>query len=96
MIAGLWATHPSSDGAMFLVGDQPLISKELINTLAEKFIAQSAWIRGAPTFKHQPRNPVVFRRNLFPELLQLTGDGGGRILINKHKIIPCRLNRIKA
>ena len=84
VIAGLWATHPSSDGAMFLVGDQPLISKELINALIEKFTAESAWIV-APTFKQQPRNPVVFRRNLFPELLQLTGDRGGRILINKHK-----------
>jgi molybdenum cofactor cytidylyltransferase len=84
VIAGLWATDPSSDGAMFLVGDQPLISKGLINTLIEKFTAESAWIV-APTFRQQPRNPVVFRRNLFPELLQLTGDRGGRLLINKHK-----------
>jgi len=84
VIAGLWATDPNSDGAMFLVGDQPLISTELINALIEKFTVESAWIV-APSFKQQPRNPVVFRRNLFPELLKLTGDRGGRILINKHK-----------
>jgi molybdenum cofactor cytidylyltransferase len=84
VIAGLWATHPNSDGAMFLVGDQPLISTELINALIEKFTEESAWIV-APTFKQQPRNPVIFHRNLFPELLQLTGDRGGRTLINKHK-----------
>jgi len=29
VIAGLWAVNPASDGAMFLVGDQPLIRKEL-------------------------------------------------------------------
>jgi molybdenum cofactor cytidylyltransferase len=84
VIAGLWATHPSSDGAMFLVGDQPLICKELINALIEKFNSGEAWIV-APSFMQEPRNPVLFRRDLFPELLQLTGDRGGRMLIEKYK-----------
>jgi molybdenum cofactor cytidylyltransferase len=84
VIAGLWATNPRSDGVMFLVGDQPLLPKELINSLIEKFRAGSAWIV-APSFNQQPRNPVLFRRDLFPELLQLTGDRGGRGLIEKHK-----------
>lgn len=84
VIAGLWATNPRSDGVMFLVGDQPLLPKELINSLIEKFRAGSAWIV-APSFNKQPRNPVLFRRDLFPELLQLTGDRGGRALIEKHK-----------
>jgi molybdenum cofactor cytidylyltransferase len=84
VIAGLWATSPKSDGVMFLVGDQPLIPKELINTLIKKFAAGTAWIV-APSFKNEPRNPVLFRRDLFSELLQLTGDRGGRALIDKHK-----------
>jgi molybdenum cofactor cytidylyltransferase len=84
VIAGLWATNPRSDGVMFLVGDQPLLPKELINSLIEKFRTGSAWIV-APSFNKQPRNPVLFRRGLFPELLQLTGDRGGRGLIDKHK-----------
>jgi molybdenum cofactor cytidylyltransferase len=84
VIAGLWATNPRSDGVMFLVGDQPLLPKELINSLIEKFRAGSAWIV-APSFNKQPRNPVLFRRDLFPELLQLTGDRGGRGLIEKHR-----------
>jgi molybdenum cofactor cytidylyltransferase len=83
VIAGLWATNPKSDGVMFLVGDQPLIGKELINSLIEKFSTSSAWIV-APSFNREPRNPVLFRRNLFPELLQLSGDRGGRALIEKH------------
>ena len=84
VIAGLWATSPKSDGVMFLVGDQPLIPKELINGLIKKFTSSSAWIV-APSFKNEPRNPVLFRRDLFSELLQLTGDRGGRALIDKHK-----------
>ena len=84
VISGLWATNPKSDGVMFLVGDQPLIRKELINSLIEKFSTGSAWIV-APSFNGEPRNPVLFRRNLFPELLQLSGDRGGRVLIEKHR-----------
>src|ERR671915_1310529 len=44
VVAGLWATNPRSDGVMFLVGDQPLLPKELINSLIEKFRTGSAWI----------------------------------------------------
>ena len=84
VIAGLWATSPKSDGVMFLVGDQPLIPKELINALIKKFTSSPAWIV-APSFKNEPRNPVLFRRDLFSELLQLTGDRGGRAVIDKHK-----------
>lgn|SRR5574341_181908 len=84
IIAGLWAANPASEGVMFLAGDQPLIRPNLINSLIEKFEDSTAWIV-APCFKGEARNPVLFRRNLFPELLKLTGDGGGRILLDKHK-----------
>lgn len=84
VIAGLWAIDPRSEGALFLVGDQPLISKDLIDTLIDRFETSSAPIV-APIFQGQARNPVLFRRELFPELLQLTGDRGGRALIEKHE-----------
>jgi len=84
VIAGLWAANQDCDGVMFLVGDQPLISKELINSLIEKFDDSSALII-APKFDGEARNPVLFRRQLFPELLKLTGDRGGRALLEKHR-----------
>lgn len=84
VIAGLWAAHPDSDGVMFMVGDQPLISKELINSLIEKF-DQSSNLIVAPKFNGEARNPVLFHRKLFPELLKLTGDRGGRALLEKHR-----------
>jgi molybdenum cofactor cytidylyltransferase len=84
VIAGLWAIDPSSEGALFLVGDQPLIRKDLIDSLIERFENSSAWIV-APSFRGQARNPVLFRRELFPELLELTGDRGGRMLIEKYR-----------
>jgi molybdenum cofactor cytidylyltransferase len=84
VIAGLWAIEPRSEGALFLVGDQPLVRKDLINALIERFKQSSALIV-APSFKGRARNPVLFRRELFPELLKLTGDRGGRLLIEKYK-----------
>jgi molybdenum cofactor cytidylyltransferase len=84
IIMGLWAANAASDGVMFLCGDQPLVRPELINALIEKFDDTSAWIV-APSFKGEARNPILFHRKLFPELLQLTGDRGGRPLLDKHK-----------
>jgi len=84
VIAGLWAIDPKSDGALFLLGDQPMIRPELINSLLERFENTNALIV-APSFLGQTRNPVLFRRDLFPKLLQLTGDRDGRVLIEKHR-----------
>ena len=90
VIAGLWAANQGCDGVMFMVGDQPLISKDLINALIDKFDDDSALIV-APKFNGEPRNPVLFRRQLFPELLKLTGDRGGRALLEKHRRKTARI-----
>ncbi len=84
VIAGLWATHPKSDGVMFLMGDQPLIRTELINALIERFAHGEALIV-APSFNGEARYPLLFRRELFPELLQLSGDRGAATLLEKHR-----------
>ena len=83
VIAGLWAINPNSEGALFVVGDQPMIRTELINALLERFETTGALIV-APRHNGQTRNPVLFRRAIFPELLELSGDRGGRALIERH------------
>ena len=82
--AGLWAIDPNSDGVLFLAGDQPFIGSELINALIERFENSRALIV-APSFEGQPRNPLLFRRELFPELLKLSGDRGARALLEKNR-----------
>ena len=84
VIAGLKAVSPQSEGALFLVGDQPMVKAELINGLMEPF-RKSAALIVAPIFQGQTRNPVLFHRDLFPDLLKLTGDRGGRGLIERYK-----------
>lgn len=84
VIAGLKAVSPQSEGALFVVGDQPLMKSELIDKLIELFTKTAAPM-AAPIFKDQTRNPVLFRRDLFPELLALTGDTGARGLVKKYR-----------
>lgn len=83
MIAGLWAINPKSEGVMFLPGDQPLIRTGLINALIERFTGGSAYIV-APRFNGQPRHPILFRRELFPELIQLNYEHGTGALLEKY------------
>jgi molybdenum cofactor cytidylyltransferase len=84
MIAGLWAIDPNSDGVLFLAGDQPFIGSELIDALIDRFENSRALIV-APSFEGQTRNPLLFRRELFPELLKLAGNRGARALLEKNR-----------
>ncbi|MGH7798214.1 MAG: nucleotidyltransferase family protein [Candidatus Binatia bacterium] len=83
VIAGLWASNPQSQGVMFLAGDRMPVRAELINLLIAKFERCPASIV-APGFASEPRSPALFRRDLFPELLNLTGDRSGCSLLERH------------
>jgi molybdenum cofactor cytidylyltransferase len=84
VLAGLWAVNGRSDRALFVVGDQPMLDSALLDALIDRSKRISAPIV-APSFKGEIRNPVLFRRELFPELLKLKGDYGGRSLIKKFR-----------
>jgi molybdenum cofactor cytidylyltransferase len=81
--AGLWASDPRSDGVMFLDGGGMPVHQELIDLLIARFEQSTAWIV-APGWAGQPRSPALFRRDLFPELLSLAGNGGERSLLERH------------
>ena len=84
MIAGIWAIDPNSDGVLFLPGDQPFIRSELIDALIDRFENSRALVV-APSFMGEARTPVLFRRELFPDLLKLTRDRSGRALLEKNR-----------
>lgn len=72
------------DGALVLLGDQPLVTPALLNQLIEaKYTTGQRII--APFYNGKRRNPVLFDADLFPELLTTTGDEGGRSIIEKHR-----------
>ncbi len=79
--AGLAAVGPRCEGAMFLLGDQPLVDDATFKKLITAASCQKIVI---PTFKGKKGNPVIFGRHFFPELNRLTGDIGGRVLFRAH------------
>lgn len=78
------AQQTSIDGAIILLGDQPLITASLINELIAASKAMDKRIV-APLYNGKRGNPVLFDASLFPELQTVTGDEGGRSVIERHK-----------
>ena len=65
------------------LADQPLIAPALIPSLIETHRTTLAPIV-APRHKGRRGNPVLFDRAAWPELMELTGDTGGRPLFEKY------------
>jgi len=78
------STLPTDIGAaLFVLADQPRLSPQVINAILQCRRETFAPIV-VPTYGGQRSNPVLFDRDLFPELLGTTGDVGGRLLIERH------------
>jgi molybdenum cofactor cytidylyltransferase len=81
--AGITAVHPESEAVVFLLGDQPLITVEAIEKLIEAFCAGKGRLLQV-SYRGRRSHPVLFGRSLFPELLAVTGDQGGREVLARH------------
>jgi len=79
--AGLRAVPPFCDGAMFLLGDQPLVDKAVLLKLIKAFTGSNIVI---PSFGGRQGNPVIFGAGFFPQLQHLKGDRGGRVLFDAY------------
>lgn len=67
-------------GVVILLGDQPLVSSELIRTLTAAFLDDPGRAV-APEYEGVRGNPVILPRTAFDALLQLSGDRGARGLL---------------
>jgi molybdenum cofactor cytidylyltransferase len=79
----LW---PGADAVMVALGDQPLGGSGIVERLVEAFAEEGALGRGsiiAPRFRGAPGNPVIFGRDVVPELLALSGDRGARSVVER-------------
>jgi molybdenum cofactor cytidylyltransferase len=82
--AGLQALPENYEACLFLLGDQPNITTELIDSMLNRYRRTLADIV-APSYRGRRGNPVLFSRSLFPGLLTLEGDQGGREVIRRHQ-----------
>lgn len=85
MIAGLRAISSDVDGVVMMLGDQPTVTTQLVNELIDRFAATNARIVQPYYDDGEPGNPGLIRRDLFPELLQVTGDVGARVVVRAHR-----------
>ena len=70
---------------LFLLADQPQVSKELLIKLVETHAGSLSPII-SPQIDGHRGNPVLFDRVTFPDLCGLKGDMGGRQLFSKYPI----------
>jgi molybdenum cofactor cytidylyltransferase len=68
---------------VILLGDQPLITAAIIDRLiATREATGNAIV--VPLYHGKRGNPVLFAADLFPELMEVAGDEGGRSVIMQH------------
>jgi molybdenum cofactor cytidylyltransferase len=84
LVTGLKAVRTRCRAAMFLLGDQPLITADLIDTLIDAHRRQNAAIT-LPVYNERRGNPVIVAARLFAELERLRGDIGARAIFRAHE-----------
>lgn len=78
--AGLRAMGRDARAAVVLLGDQPLVRAEAVRRLVDSF-EEGARVAVA-TYSGKRRNPVLFSRLVWPDLLAgLSGDEGARAVL---------------
>lgn len=81
--AGLRELSEDCEAALFLLGDQPLVTAETIDLLIDVFADSPSPII-IPTFNGRRGNPVLFSRVTFPRIEALHGDCGARTLFQEY------------
>lgn len=81
---GVKSAEKNTDGVIFFLVDQPFINKEIINTLINEFQSSIDNIV-APRVNGRLCNPVLFGKKYYEELMDLSGEQGGKEIINKAK-----------
>lgn len=84
--AGVASLPPKIGGAIFLLADQPQIPGEVIRALTETHAKELQPVIAPLVLEERRANPVLFDKAAFPDLMQLTGDIGGRAIFSKYKV----------
>ncbi len=93
---GLAEICETTDACLFLVADQPYISKSSITRLISNWHASSKGI-ACMSWESHMGNPVLFASTYYPELFSLTGDTGGKKIAKKHMddVLLCQADQEK-
>ena len=79
---GIAAVPADAPAALVALGDQPFVSGQVIVTLLEARAGAGRAIV-APRYREGRGNPVLFSREVFVELVEISGDQGARAVLER-------------
>jgi molybdenum cofactor cytidylyltransferase len=85
---GVLNISKDSEAFAIFLADMPLIKEKSIEKVINEFNERSCLIV-APIFNKVIGHPVIFHRNLIPEIINLEGDIGAKKVIEKYKDEAC-------
>lgn len=82
--AGIAAVPGECAAALVCLGDMPLVTGRMIDKLLGAYDPEEGRLIVLPTFRGKQGNPMLWDRQFFQEILQISGDSGARYLLGKH------------
>lgn len=82
---GLSALPKESEAVLICLGDMPRLKATHVDQLIEAFDPTQGRAICVPTWHEQRGNPVLWAKDLVPEMMQLSGDQGARELFERHR-----------
>ena len=91
--AGLLKIRQTFPAVMFLLGDQPMLDSNTIDHMLERFRHSGKDIC-VPLCNGQRRNPTIFKRVLYDQLMAIEGDIGAKDIIraNPGRVLYIEMN----
>jgi molybdenum cofactor cytidylyltransferase len=91
---GLQSLPVGTDGTLLCLIDHPLISRELVGELVERFYA-SGKAMVLPVYNGRRGHPVIFASRLYEELLSAPLETGARAVVWAHGEDVCEMETIE-
>lgn len=82
--AGIAAVPEECAAAVVCLGDMPLVTGRMIDRLLSAYDPDEGRLIVLPTYRGKQGNPMLWDREFFPEILDVSGDSGARFLVGQH------------
>lgn len=84
LATGINAIPPAAEAAIVALGDMPNLLPETVNSLIAAFAPSIGRTICIPVQENRRGNPILFGRDHFAELSDLSGDRGGKAVVEKN------------
>ncbi len=82
--AGIAAVPEECRAAVVCLGDMPLVTGRMIDRLISAYDPDEGRLIVLPTYRGKQGNPMLWDREFFSEIREISGDSGARYLIGQH------------